>query len=322
MSDGACSVCERSLPVLDRSVTGVLRFAEHAPPEDLREWIEAVGVVTVPRAAPRRRWRMIADARTRLWLPLTDGALAAFRPASLQPRDEGTPPVGTSVMVRFAPWATRALGTRSEMRQWWVRSARAWGRWRTEVASDAYAAVSEWLRLMLPATPPDVRAMVTWRRVAEDPPVAAPEIADALGVGTRTLRRIVRRNAGCALRTIREIERFRAALRLLRRDLVRSWTSVALAAGYCDQSHLYGGFARWVGMSPGRFFAHGHHHLNDVFVRQVERHSDGLTLTGLGAPALRTSMPPQVVLRDRRSARAALLRHCADRCYLRSLPSR
>ena len=41
-------------PVLDGADTPILRYAEWRPPPHLADWVEAIGVAVIPRAAPLR----------------------------------------------------------------------------------------------------------------------------------------------------------------------------------------------------------------------------------------------------------------------------
>jgi AraC-like DNA-binding protein len=288
---------------LDGPATAVLQYSEFAPPRDLGDWVEAIAVVTIPAEAPQRTWRIIPDARSRLWLPLTVDALQAFRPATLTLRDVTTPPPGTAIMVRFAPWATRVLDANHAAPVWWIAGAQGWCPPLGKEISVRYRGACDWLRSYLPRERPDARVLEAWRMIIAEPGPALEELSAAVGVSPRTLRRIVHRASGCALRDVRQLERFRMALRALRQDLHLSWTRAALQAGFCDQSHLYRMFVRWSGLSPGTFFSQGHHHLNDVFAGRVSNAVDSVRVIGRGAPVLRSAAPPRFPARDRRRAR-------------------
>lgn len=217
--------------------------------------------------------------------------------AAIRPRDIGTPAPGVVVLVRFAPWATGALHGMN-LGERWVDAGPAWRTSRT--ALDPLVRACTWLDGVLRRPGPDRRVIRAWQAVIRDVAVGAEPLARSLDVSSRTLRRLMRARGGCSLRTARAVERFQAALRLLRSDLELPWASAAARAGYCDQSHFNRAFARWVGMSPVRFFGEGHHHLNDVFARRVVLQQECLTITSVGGPHLRAAAPIRPLRRDRR----------------------
>jgi AraC-like DNA-binding protein len=74
------------------------------------------------------------------------------------------------------------------------------------------------------------------------------------GVQPLALLRAFRKAVGCtpqAYRTARRLGRAKAALGRGKESLVE----VALAAGYCDQSHFTRVFHQWIGMTPGQYRA-------------------------------------------------------------------
>ena len=66
----------------------------------------------------------------------------------------------------------------------------------------------------------------------------ADRIQDAVGVGPRTFRRLLR---------------FQRLTGELTKGPVRDWTAAALEAGYCDQSHLIREFREFAGLKPSEF---------------------------------------------------------------------
>lgn len=288
--------------VLDRAATDVLRWVEFAPPPDLGDWIEGIAVLSLPRDVPTRRWRLIADARPRVRLPMSDEDVPVWLPGAVRPRDVSGPAAGGSVMIRFAPWTRRTLRRGGNLAEWWALAAPLWCELRT--VTDPYGGACAWLRRVLPPRGPDRRVTRAWRTLADDGALGVESLARALGTTSRTLRRLMREASGCSLRTVRELERFRNALRLLRSDLRLPWVTAAATAGYCDQSHLNRAFARWGGMPPGRFFGEGHHHFNDVFARSVAIPVGDRFIVAVGDPRLRLPVPERMLVRDRRHARA------------------
>lgn len=79
----------------------------------------------------------------------------------------------------------------------------------------------------------EVAAQVGWSRKH-----LADRARDAVGVGPRTFRRLLR---------------FHGVTGVLARRPVRDWASFALDGGYCDQSHLIREFREFAGMTPAIF---------------------------------------------------------------------
>ena len=64
------------------------------------------------------------------------------------------------------------------------------------------------------------------------------QVADALGVSMRHLRRQVHDSAGLSPKTYARVLRFAHSMQLADRHSHPSWADVAVRSGYCDQSHL------------------------------------------------------------------------------------
>ena len=129
------------------------------------------------------------------------------------------------------------------------------------------------LELVEPAVAPLERALIErlhrWmRRASDDEPLAVRaiallrhsrggarirDVAAALGVGERRLERAFDRSVGISPKVFARVIRLRRAVhRITRASTVRSWTSIALDAGYADQSHLIREFRALTGVTPER----------------------------------------------------------------------
>lgn len=75
------------------------------------------------------------------------------------------------------------------------------------------------------------------------------EVARAVGVSERTLRRGVVAVTGLSPKSVARIARFRAAVDRLRHDPA-NLCAVALSAGYADQAHLCREVAEFAGLTP------------------------------------------------------------------------
>jgi AraC-like DNA-binding protein len=76
------------------------------------------------------------------------------------------------------------------------------------------------------------------------------EVATALGVSERNLRRVFRDTIGVGPKTFARLERFRRALNAARVREAPSWATIALDAGYYDQAHLIADFRAIAGVTP------------------------------------------------------------------------
>ncbi len=76
------------------------------------------------------------------------------------------------------------------------------------------------------------------------------EVAFALGVSERHLRRIFRETVGMGPKTFAKLARFHRALGVARSGGLGSWASIAADAGYYDQAHLIAEFRAIAGATP------------------------------------------------------------------------
>jgi AraC-like DNA-binding protein len=76
------------------------------------------------------------------------------------------------------------------------------------------------------------------------------EVATALGVSERHLRRVFRDAVGVGPKTFARLQRFRGAVDAARAHQAPSWAAIALDAGYYDQAHLIAEFRTIAGVTP------------------------------------------------------------------------
>ncbi|AKT41467.1 helix-turn-helix domain-containing protein [Chondromyces crocatus] len=79
------------------------------------------------------------------------------------------------------------------------------------------------------------------------------DVAKALGVSERTLRRVFREAVGMSPKEFSQLTRFHRALREARAGLHVDWAGIASATGYYDQAHLIAEFRKIVGVTPRAF---------------------------------------------------------------------
>jgi AraC-like DNA-binding protein len=124
----------------------------------------------------------------------------------------------------------------------WGRAGRGLG----ERASGDPAALAVALRPRLAASALDLRVLEAARRLVRAPATPVPELAAAVELGERHLRRRFAAAVGYGPKTFARVARFRAALALVRMGVPLA--SAALAAGYADQAHM----TREIGALAGR----------------------------------------------------------------------
>ena len=80
--------------------------------------------------------------------------------------------------------------------------------------------------------------------------VKVKDLAEQLGISTRTLERLFAEHVGMAPKTFARILRFQSVLAILRARRFRDFTDLAFACGYADQSHLLKDFKALTGRLP------------------------------------------------------------------------
>jgi AraC-like DNA-binding protein len=84
--------------------------------------------------------------------------------------------------------------------------------------------------------------------------VRVEELARCVGLSQSALERRFRKVAGASPKKFASIVRLRHVVRL--RATGANFTSIAFAAGYCDQSHFINDFKQITGVAPKSFFQH------------------------------------------------------------------
>jgi len=150
-----------------------------------------------------------------------------------------------------------ALGVPAdELRDRRVALADLWGREGAELAArlDDAPTAAERQRLLAAAvarraTVADPLALGAVALLAHDPGRRVAEVADALALSERHLRRRLRAAVGYGPKTLARILRFQRLLALAERG-PGSLASLALDAGYADQPHMTGEVSRLAGAPP------------------------------------------------------------------------
>jgi transcriptional regulator GlxA family with amidase domain len=84
--------------------------------------------------------------------------------------------------------------------------------------------------------------------------VTVEQVAHRIGVPLRTLRRLVRREAGVSLKEYARVTRFLRAVTLADRGSGGAWATIAAETGFCDQSHLVRECRALTGLAPGEVY--------------------------------------------------------------------
>lgn len=97
---------------------------------------------------------------------------------------------------------------------------------------------------------PSAQADLAVHAAAKLAHASVSEVATALRVSERNLRRVFRDTLGVGPKTFARLERFRRALGAARAHEAPSWAAIAVDAGYYDQAHLIAEFRAIAGVTP------------------------------------------------------------------------
>jgi len=135
------------------------------------------------------------------------------------------------------------------------------GRQLSSVLNDssdltARAARAEHVLRRQPIHHTDPRIMAAVQRLYRHPAsTCLSDLAQALGISTRHLRRGFSAAAGVSPKEFQRLARFQRVIRTMLLDAPSTTVPVALAAGYYDQSHFIKEFHRLAGESPVRMMS-------------------------------------------------------------------
>lgn len=165
------------------------------------------------------------------------------------------------VIARLHPWAAVALtgGSPDRLADRFIAAGDlGWGTEaativeRIALASSAATRVdlaARWLAGLLHGRRPDELVVTAVRRInAAAGNVRVTELACALGISERQLRRRFRAAVGLGPKRVARVLRFQRAVGLLRAG--RSWADVLEVCDFFDQAHLIGELRAMAGMTP------------------------------------------------------------------------
>jgi len=160
--------------------------------------------------------------------------------------------------TRLLPWAqSEVANTIGPLEEVPGRDA---GRLRDRLLEDDDAIsrlerTEEWL-LGACASGRDIHPLVHWaqrRLAASGGTVRTEALSREAGYSRKHLHELFRRQVGLAPKALARVIRFQRAVRRMRQVPKGSWSELAAACGYADQSHLIRDFREFSGVSPAAF---------------------------------------------------------------------
>jgi AraC-like DNA-binding protein len=244
-------------------------YQEHAPPASLASYIECFWSRTetlAPHRSPRSH-RVLPDGCADIVIAF-EGTAAS--PAAMAVGAMTRPVVfadtthASYVGVRFRPGVAGTLfgmpacdltDQRPDLRDVWPQvDALLDG---LAGASDAAARTkilsAEIARRLLATTslPPNSVVVAAARIAARRGRVSIGTLASQLGLSRQHLARSFAQHVGLSPKMLARIVRARAVVDVVRQTTEVDWVSLALDAGYYDQSHLIADIRELTGLSPG-----------------------------------------------------------------------
>lgn len=136
----------------------------------------------------------------------------------------------------------------------------------TPQLDDAWPLLHEWAAQLAPRATPDPTVRRAVQAIAgAGGNVRVGPLAASLGISVRTLQRRFGSACGLTIKEYARIRRLRTALGARLQGTGESWSALATALGYADQSHLTREFVALSGVSPReaerRLAAIAHHHV-------------------------------------------------------------
>jgi AraC-like DNA-binding protein len=92
------------------------------------------------------------------------------------------------------------------------------------------------------------------------------EVAHEAGLSRRRFAQLFREQIGLTPKLYCRVQRFQDALKRIASGASVDWAQLALAAGYCDQSHLAHEFQDFSGLSPSAYLASDRRSANQVSI--------------------------------------------------------
>lgn len=253
-------------------------YQTHPIPRVLRPWVEAVWTL---RPAPQARWT--EHVWPQLGADLVVAVGSRYRRSAVGHRSEWVDRAvidgvglaarryvhtGADVLagMRLRPGAVGALVGRGQAVELGGRAV-ALGDLGLDAHLDEELAGADdpgaqvrrllaWLDRHLPDTPPWAGVEAAIDQLSQQ--CSVNEVAESLGVSTRTLQRRFRRQVGLSPKQAQRLLRFRLAVDILDNRFADEGFLCALEAGYADQAHFCRECAEITGQPPGNWWGVSH----------------------------------------------------------------
>jgi AraC-like DNA-binding protein len=237
-------------------------YREHAPAEVLQPYVDALWS---REAEPANTLSVVPPdgCMDIVWLP--NGRLL-IAGTSTEPFEAQAPLQGSSAGIRFRPGiapfllryaASEFRDTHVPLEAVWPQEAR-----RLYETADGLTCPDEKLRLLqavvnarIADVAPDPLVEGAVALVEDDCVWSVDELAGALGVSQRHLRRRFETAVGYGPKMLQRVLRFQRSLRLLKHANGRSLTYIALESGYADHAHMTREVSRLSGIPPRELLA-------------------------------------------------------------------
>jgi AraC-like DNA-binding protein len=238
-------------------------YAEHAPGERLRPFVECYWTMSSPARASLAPVRVLPDGCMDIIFDLSAAEGVVIGTMTRAIVTDPTP--GASIFgVRFRPGAAPAFldaparGAADES----IPLDALWGSFARELAERVASARSTAARLALLDLEllgrlEDAASLATPGRhavalvVSAQGEIRIDDLADRVGLGERKLERVFHELVGVSPKVFARIVRFRALVDALRTDRAPRWAELAARLGYYDQAHLIREVRAFSGLTPG-----------------------------------------------------------------------
>lgn len=237
-------------------------YAEHAPSERLRAYVECYWTSSASPAEPLLPVRILPDGCMDIIFDLAtaEGAVIGTMTHSILTLPG---PRADLLGVRFRPGAAPAFldaparGATDER----IALDALWGGFARELAERLSEARSTAVRLGLLDRELVARLERTERLnavalhavalvVSTQGEIRVDDLAERVGLGTRQLERVFHELVGVSPKLFARIARFRALTDALRAQPAPRWAELALRLGYYDQAHLVRDVRAFAGVTP------------------------------------------------------------------------
>lgn len=255
-----------------------MTYRRHIPRSPLSEFVELLWVFegALPRHASER---VLPTGTLELVINLREETDRSFDSVVAGPHSRffmlDTSRPASVIGVHFKPSGAFPFFTlpMDELRNQHVPLEALWGKRATDLRERLLATATDAAKLMLLERAlldllhrPDRRhaavghALTTFYRG----PRRIADVVDEIGMSQRRFIRLFSDEVGLTPKSFCRVRRFQRTLALLQHAQTVDWAGTALAAGYCDQSHMIHDFQDLAGVTPASYLSRRTEHANHV----------------------------------------------------------